>query len=57
MTITLSKKSSVLVPEGLRMNKISKSVLCTNNNGFIATFVNDILGKWWCRNKNPVFCS
>jgi hypothetical protein len=57
MTITLYEKSSAFIPGGLRMRKISKSLLCTNNNDFIATFVNDILGKWWCRNKNPMFCS
>lgn len=57
MAITLSKKSSLFIPEGLRMRKTSKSVLCTNNNDFIATFVNYILGNWWCRSKKPTFCS
>lgn len=57
MSITISKKSSMLIPVGLRMRKTLKSVLCTNNNDLIATFVNDILGYWWCMNKKPMFCS
>lgn len=49
MSITISKKSSVFIPVGLRMRRTLKSVLCTNNNDLIATFANDILGNWWCR--------
>jgi hypothetical protein len=56
MLITIYKKSSMFIPEGIRMKRTSKHELCRNNNDFV-TLVNYNLGNWWCKSKRTTFCS